>query len=157
MAERRGRLGRWRKCLVSEEQIGNRGGRPLNTQFWERPALQNADTRNGAPVFGQAGTASAGEPGSPSTDLGSQLLWKPRVMISIRAWPGHWGEEPDWQKEVRGTKIRSCHLNPGIPDRGHLGPLGKDTRGHSGPELPPPPFCHLLPLWPEGKGRSFFF
>ena len=114
--QEKGSAGETEERLVSEEQTRNCGGCPLNTQFWERPGLQKRRLAAWSPAFGLALRASTGEPESPSTDLGSHLVREPRVMISIRAWPGHWGEERDWQKEVRGTKIRSCHPNLGIPE-----------------------------------------
>lgn len=45
--QEKGSAGETEERLVSEEQARNCGGCPLNTQFWEKPGLQNADSQRG--------------------------------------------------------------------------------------------------------------
>lgn len=98
VAERKGSGRETEECLVSKEQTRNCSGCPLEHPVLGRDLAGKMRTREcthtrahmhthtppeWTPALELAVTESTRELASPSTDMGSYLLWEPRVMLRV--------------------------------------------------------------------------
>lgn len=83
MVERRGQTGRLRSVWFLKNRRELQWLLAGTTVPGRDLAGKTQTHTEGSPTLSLAVIESTGELGSPSTDLGSHLLWEPRAMISI--------------------------------------------------------------------------